>query len=196
MNRLTSALLLVATLGVAAPLQAEEDVSQPMILVAKPELQDPVYARTVLVVAPLGGDQHIGFIVNRPTDITLGKLFPDDSASQQVPDPLYLGGPYEPQLIFALVRRASSPGGKSLAVLPGLYAAVDAKTVDTIISADARKARFVAGFVAWQEGELRDEIEAGAWYVLKPDMHLVLDEPAEGLWQELVRRSQAAENAI
>jgi len=68
MSRLTYALLLAATLGFAAPLHAEDDVSQPVILVAKPELQDSVYARTVLVVAPLGGDQHIGFIVNRPTE--------------------------------------------------------------------------------------------------------------------------------
>lgn len=196
MSRLTSVVILAATLGFAAPLHAQEDVSQPMILVAKPELQDPVYARTVLVVAPLGGEQHIGFIVNRPTEITLGKLFPDDGPSQKVPDPVYLGGPYKPELIFALVKRATSPGGKSLAVLPGLYAAVDAKTVDTIIRADARMARFVAGFVAWQEGELQDEIDAGAWYVLKPDPHLILDQPTEGLWQELVRRSQAAANAI
>ena len=196
MSRLTYALLLAATLGFAAPLHAEDDVSQPVILVAKPELQDSVYARTVLVVAPLGGDQHIGFMVNRPTEMTLGKLFPDDGPSQKMAEPVYLGGPYKPELIFALVKRATSPGGKSLAVLPGLYAAVDEKTVDTIIRADARMARFVAGFVAWQEGELHDEIEAGAWYVVAPDPQLVLDRPAETLWQDLVHRSQAAQDAI
>ena len=198
MSRLTYALLLAATLGFAATLHADDDVSQPMILVAKPELQDPGYAHTVLVVAPLGGDQHIGFIINRPSEATLGNLFPEDRASQKVPDPVYVGGPNQPGMIFALVARASSPGGKSLAVLPGLYAAVDEKTVDNIIRADARATgrRFVAGFVAWNEGELYDEVKAGAWYVLKPDPQLVLDKPAEGLWQDLVQRSQAAENAI
>src|SRR5256885_4352627 len=195
MRRLTYALLLAATLGFAAPLHAEDDVSQPVILVAKPELQDSVYARTVLVVAPLGGDQHIGFMVNRPTEMTLGKLFPDDGPSQKMAEPVYLGGPYNPELIFALVKRATSPGGKSLAVLAGLYAAVDEKTVDHIIGADARMARFVAGFVAWKEGELRDEIEAGAWYVLAPDAELALRKP-EGLWQDLVHRIQAEANAI
>jgi len=188
-------LLLAASLGVAAPLHAEEDVSQPMILVAKPELEDPAYARTVLVVAPLGGDQHIGFIVNRPTEMTLGKLFPEDGASQKVPGPVYLGGPNKPELIFALVARGSSPGGKSLAVLPGLYAAVDEKTVDTIIRADARMARFVAGFVAWQPGELQGEIERGAWFVLSPERSLVLRQP-QGLWEELVQRSKKAAEAI
>jgi len=37
-----------------------------MILVAKPELVDPLFGSTILVVVPVGGDQHTGFIVNRP----------------------------------------------------------------------------------------------------------------------------------
>jgi putative transcriptional regulator len=110
-------------------------------------------------------------------------------------DPVYLGGPVQPQLIFALVERPSSPGGKSLAVMPGLYAAIDDQTVDTIIRAGAPAARFVAGFVAWQAGELQDEIEAGAWYVLAADPQLALRQP-DHLWQDLVHRLQAAANAI
>ena len=189
------ALLLATLLFAAAAVQAA-DLSKPLILVAAPELHDPVYGATVIVVAPLGDDQHIGFIVNRPTTITLGTLFPDDGPSQKVHDPVYLGGPYEPGLVFALVERSKNPGGKSLEVLPGLYAAADAATVDTIIRADAAAARYVAGFVAWQPGELADEIERGVWYVLEPDARVALRKPTDGLWDELVRRSQAAANAL
>ena len=189
------ALLLATLLFAAAAVQAA-DLSKPLILVAAPELHDPVYGATVIVVAPLGGDEHIGFIVNRPSPLTLGKVFPEDGPSQKVHDPVYLGGPYEPSLVFALVERAKSPGGKSLEVLPGLYAAADAATVDTIIRADAAAARYVAGFVAWQPGELADEIERGVWYVLEPDARVALRKPTDGLWDELVRRSQAAANAI
>jgi len=191
---MTRALVFALVLLAAAPLRAQ-DLSQPMILVATPELADPIYARTVLVVAPLGGGEHIGFIVNRPTEMTLGKIFPEDPASQKVPDPVYLGGPVRPELIFALVERPNSPGGKSLAVMPGLYAAIEQKTVDKIIRQPG-DARFVAGFVAWQPGELSDELKDGAWYVMAPDAHLVLDTPTPGLWQELVRRSQMSANAI
>jgi putative transcriptional regulator len=166
------------------------------MLVAKPELVDPLYARTVLVVAPLGDDQHLGFIVNRPTEVTLGAVFPGDRASQKVRDPVYLGGPIEPQLIFALVERETSPGGKSLAVVPGLYAAIDEKTVDSIIRGGAPDARFVSGFVAWRSGELAREIAAGAWYVLEPDAHLVLHERPAELWRELEQRSRMAADAI
>ena len=191
---MTRALVVALLLLAAAPLRAQ-DVSRPMILVAKPELVDPIYARTVLVVAPLGGDQHVGFIVNRPTDLTLANMFPGDGPSQKVTDPVYLGGPLQPELVFALVERASSPGGKSLAVLPGLYAAVDAKTVDGIIREQARGTRFLSGFVAWQEGELQGEIERGAWYVLAPDKAVLHGAP-EQLWKDLVRRSQNAANTI
>jgi len=189
------ALLLVLVLFAAAPLYAQ-DLSQPMILVATPELADPIYRHTVLVVSPLGGGEHIGFIVNRPTEVTLGKIFPEDAASQEVREPVYLGGPVRPELIFALVERATSPGGKSLPVMPGLYAAIEQKTVDNIIRGEPGDARFVAGFVAWQPGELSDELKNGAWYVLAPDAHLVLDNPAPGLWQELVRRSKMSANAV
>jgi len=192
---MTRALLLALALFAAAPLRAQ-DLSQPMILVATPELVDSIYSRTVLVVSPLGGGEHIGFIVNRPTELTLGKIFPEDAGSQKVREPVYLGGPVRPELIFALVERATSPGGKSLPVMPGLYAAIEQKTVDKIIRDQPSDARFFAGFVAWQPGELSDELKNGAWYVLAPDAHLVLDNPAPGLWQELVRRSQMSANAI
>jgi putative transcriptional regulator len=188
-------LVLVMLLAAAAAVQAA-DLSKPLILVAAPELHDAVYGASVIVVAPVGGDQHIGFIVNRPSELTLGKIFPEDGPSQKVRDPVYLGGPYEPGLVFALVERARNPGGKSLELMPGLYAAADAATVDTIIKGDAAKARFVAGLVAWQPGELRREIEGRVWFVLEPDARLVLRKPADGLWEELVRRSQAAANAI
>src|SRR2546430_443300 len=75
-------------------LTAAADLSKPVILVAKPELRDELYGSTIIVVAPLGGDEHVGFIVNRSTEIKLGNLFPQDGPSQKVADPVYLGGPY------------------------------------------------------------------------------------------------------
>jgi putative transcriptional regulator len=172
------------------------DLSKAVILVARPELQDELYRSTILVVTPLGEGRHVGFIVNRPTPITLGKAFPEDGPSQKVVDPVYIGGPYEPQAIFALVQRPDSPGGVSLELMPGLFVAVDAETVDRIIRSEPEHARFVAGMVAWDEGELRDEVERGAWYVLEPDPALALRKPTTGLWEELVRRSKTAAGAI
>ena len=105
--------LLFAVLAVAATAAQAVDLSKSMILVAKPELVDQLYGSTILVVTPVGGDQHAGFIVNRPTNVTLGQLFPEDGPSRKVVDPVYLGGPLSSQVIFALVERKQTPRGQS-----------------------------------------------------------------------------------
>ena len=148
------------------------------------------------MVTPVGTDQHVGFIINRPTNVTLGELFPEDGPSQQVVDPVYLGGPLNSQAIFALVERKQNPGDQSFELMPGLYAAVDEATVDRIIRTESDHARFVASLVVWRPGELSAEIERGAWYVLPPDTHLALRKPSQGLWEELVRVSQLRANSI
>jgi putative transcriptional regulator len=194
MSKKSLGFVLTLLLGLSAPALAEQ-VSGPVILVAKPELRDPLYGSSILVVAPLGGDQHVGFIVNRPSTTRLGTVFPDHGPSQKVVDPVYLGGPMGSQLIFAMVQRPDSPGGKSLPIMPGLFVAFDAEVVDRIIETDAHHARFVAGLVTWRPGELQAEIDAGAWYVLAPDAALVMRRP-EGLWEQLVHRSQQADKTI
>jgi putative transcriptional regulator len=171
------------------------DVDRPLVLVAAPELYDPLYGASVLVVTPIGEDEHVGFIVNRPTQTRLENLFPQHAPSRKVVDPIYLGGPVEPSVIFALVQRKTSPGGHSIEMAPGLYAAYDGAVVEGIIKSDPQRARFMAGLVAWRAGELREEIKRGAWYALEPDAALVMRNP-EGLWEELVRRSQQRRNAI
>jgi len=197
MSKRSLALVFALLLGVSGVVNARDtvNVSAPIILVAKPELRDQTYGSTILVVMPLGGDEHVGFIVNRPSTTSLGTVFPEHGPSQKVIDPVYLGGPAGSQMIFAMVQRPDSPGGKSLAVMPGLFVAFDAETVDRIIESEADRARYVAGLVAWRPGELSAEIEAGAWYVLAPDPALVMRKP-EGLWEALVRRSQNANNTI
>ena len=181
-------LVLALMLGWSALLQAA-DLSAPLVLVAKPELRDNVYGASVLVVRPVGGGQHVGFIINRPTRVSLAELFPEHGPSHKVVEPVYLGGPVDAQAIFALVQRADSPGGDSVEIVPGLYAAFDAATVDRIIESESAHARFVAGIVAWRPGELAAEIERGAWYVQAPEAKLVLRNP-EGLWEELVRSAR------
>lgn len=187
--------LVLAVLLTWSALLHAADPSQPHILVAKPELRDVLYGASILVVKPIGGDQHVGFIVNRPTGIRLGKVFPEHGPSQKIIDPLYLGGPIEAGAIFALVQRPDSPGGNSLEVLPGLYAAFEAPVVDRIIESEADRARFVAGLVLWRPGELANEIKQGAWYVLEPDAETAMRKP-EGLWEELVRASAVRKEAI
>ncbi len=190
------AILVALAIALGAALEATAaDLEKPLILVAKRQLADKLYGATILVVRPIGNDQHIGFIVNRPTKITLGQLFPNHAPSRKVPDPVYVGGPINPESIFALVQTSKSPAGRSVQLMPGMFAVFDGKAVDDVIEHEASHARFVAGLVGWRTGELRDEIKRGAWFVLDADPALVLRNPA-GLWEELVRRAELRANAI
>jgi putative transcriptional regulator len=154
-----------------ASLAGSEELSRPLVLVAAPELRDPIYGRSVLVVKPFGREQHLGFIVNRPTDLTLGKIFPEHEPSRKVADPVFLGGPVDATAIFALVERQDNPGGNSIEIMPGLFAAHDARVVDTIIETNPDNARFLAGLVIWRPGELRRELDMGAWQTMAPFKH-------------------------
>jgi putative transcriptional regulator len=174
---------------------AAAETSTSVILVAKRQLQDRLYGATILVARPIGQDQHIGFILNRPSRVTLAQLFPQHAPSRKVADPVYVGGPVTPESIFAIVQTTRNPGGRSVKLLDNLFAVVDGKLVDDVIEKDASQARFVAGLVAWRSGELSEEIRRGAWYVLAADSSLVLRKP-DGLWEELVRRAELRANGI
>jgi putative transcriptional regulator len=164
------------------------DTSEPVLLVAKPELGE-FYRATVLLAVPARNGHHIGLIINRPTPMTLSRLFPDHAPSKLVTDPVFLGGPNHVNSIFAVVNRDVNPGGHSIQLLNDLFLAVDVEVVDGIIEKDAHHARFFAGLVVWDVGELDAELKRGFWYVLQPDSDLVLRKSTNGMWEELSRRS-------
>ena len=189
-----AAAALAITLAGSLPARAD-GMDDTRILVAKRQLRDQLYGSTILLVKPLGEDRHVGFIINKPTQMTLGKLFPNHGPSQKVADPVYLGGPFNSQVIFALVNRPDSPGGRSVKIAQDLYLAVDSKIVDRIIENQPQSARFFAGMVLWKPGELRDEVKRGLWYSMDARTELLLRK-ADGLWEELVGRSERKANTI
>jgi putative transcriptional regulator len=180
----------------AAPFAFAGDATDTVLLVAKRNLRDRLYGATVIVARPLGEDRHLGFIVNKPTNMTLGKLFPKHSPSQKVIDPVYLGGPTGPEVIFALVKGSQSPGGRSLQLAPGLFVAYDSTVVDRIIETQPQQARFLAGMVLWAPNELEEELRRGLWYTLDPQPEIFLRKSTDGLWEELVSRSEHKANSI
>ena len=197
MDRQRSLIYLTALLlGLAAffgPVfaRAADFNTEPVILVARSALEpDRLYGETILIVKPMGGDQHIGFIINKPTPLTLGRLFPDHEPSQKVTDPVFLGGPVSTEILFALVQRADSPTGKSMQITQNLYAVIDRVGVDDVIEKESDHARFFAGLVLWQPGELRAEVKRGFWYVMDADSDLVLRKHTDGMWKELIERSR------
>ena len=178
-NALFAVLLIVAALSARA-----QDLDKPLLLVASHELKGP-YHHTALLVVPLH-DRHVGFILNRATDMTLAKLFPEHSPSTKVADPVFLGGPESVNAIFAMVAR--DPGEGAVHLFADVFVTAQAKAVDRIIEQTPNDARYFAGFVGWQPGELAAELDKGWWYAVEPDKRTVFDRRAEELWETLVER--------
>ena len=170
--------------------------TETVLLVAKPEFRDPMYGETILIARSMGQGRHVGFILNKPTKFSLAEAFPDHGPSKAVTSPLYLGGPAEVNAVFALVASHSSPGRGSIQLSPDVFLVVAADTVDHVIETKAERARFFAGAVVWQPGELEQELKRGAWYVLDPEPELVLPRKTDGMWQQLVHRAELRENGI
>jgi putative transcriptional regulator len=169
----------------AAPLAQAQDLGKPMLLVATPHLAGP-YVQTALLVVP-SGDRHIGFILNRSTDMKLAELFPSHPPSAKVAEPLYFGGPEHANTLFAVVPR--NPGGDAAMQLFGdLYITGNASVIDRIIEETPNDARYYAGFVGWQRGELADELKRGYWFVGEPDPRLVFRHDTGAMWNELVEQ--------
>jgi len=161
-----------------------QDLGKPLVLVAKPELQGP-YNHTALLVVPMDG-RHIGFILNRATEVTLGSLFPEHAPSAKVADPVFFGGPERVNAIFAIVAR--NPGAPSVRLFGDLHVTAQAEVVDRIIEQTPNDARYFAGFVGWSPGELAAELEAGYWYTADPDAALVFADETGTMWEALIKR--------
>ena len=186
---LCAVLLPIAVFGAPA-------IDEPVMLVAQPDVRGAIFEASILIVKPMPDGSHIGFIINRRTTATMGELFPDDEASKKVADPLYLGGPDGYNRVFAMVDKRDTAGKDAVQMIPGVYLVSDAKQIDRVIASDPAHARFFLGMVSWEPGQLADELDRGYWYVDKADAKLVLEKKTDGLWEELVRRSEAKAHSI
>lgn len=193
MTRLVQALLaglaplavLAVSPGTAAPRADFE--AQAVLLVADPEFRDPPWLQTVLLAAPLPNGGHVGVIINRPTDTTLGELFPGHASSQKVVDPVHYGGPFSTDALIAVVRSKGSPGVGSIALGRELFLAIAEQTIDRVIEQTPLAARYYVGLVVWQPGELATELAKGLWSVRDADVQTVFRKDTKRLWQDLAR---------
>ena len=161
------------------------DLSEAVILVASDSLTGSAFQQTVILAAPLPKGGHFGFIVNRPTGVRLESLFPEQTSTRNVVDPVYAGGPAMPRALFAVTRNMPHNGGQVLSPMPGLAVVIDADTVDRIIETRPNDARYFMGLMIWAPDELEDQIDRGAWDLRPADIDTALPASAPGLWKSL-----------
>ena len=187
---LAAMLALASLLGTAAWGQGSEQ-DDAFVLVATAALDGSSYRRLVILALPTDGDRHIGIVLNRPSKRTLAELFPGHEPSKQIAEAVYFGGPMSQRAVFALVQSEQSPGRGALRVMPDLFLALTAPSVDLVIEQHPQQARFFVGNVIWRPGELRDELGDGYWTVMDAHPELLLRKDTRGLWDELSRFGRA-----
>jgi hypothetical protein len=101
---------------------------------------------------------------------------------------VFLGGPVASEVIFALTRSKTSPGGKSIQMLEDLWLVMDNDVVDAVIQKEGANARYVAGMVLWKPGELDEELKKGLWHKFQASSSYVFRKDAPTMWEGLAHR--------
>jgi len=159
----------------AAPLAAQPNG---VLLVAKPELRDPNFAQTVVLVTRAHEGGTVGVVLNRPLERRLAD------------QPVYRGGPVMQQVIVALFAAESAPEAASFSVMQGVYLSMHPKNIDALLANPAPRMRLFAGFSGWAPRQLESEFVRDGWYVLPADEETVFRAATEGVWEELVEKAK------
>jgi putative transcriptional regulator len=183
------ALFIVGLLGGCAPAHAQErpTLDKPVLVVALDRLDaNRLYARSVMVAVPWPAGGHVGFILNKPTKMTMGEVFQDHAPSQLVKDPVYLGGPTAVGVIFAMVRADPPPGARTVQVGPGVWLLIQSEQIDEQLERAPNEARYYAGYVSWKPGELAEEIRTGQMMLRPLDPARLFAPDSSTMYDELV----------
>ncbi len=194
MRWVAAVIIVLCADGFAAPAHAQPPLVVPSLLVATPELDDPVFAQSVILLLP-GGEPPLmaGVIINQPTTIPISALLPD--TPQRLGDvTAYFGGPVEMNAPVVLARATTAPAGAT-AVVGDLYWIGDRASVTAFIKGNPApdSMHVYYGRAQWLPLQLRGEIQNGAWYVEPVDASAVFSADPKQLWRILVERGQLEE---
>jgi putative transcriptional regulator len=182
------ALVLLGGAG-AAPAASVADGT---LLIASPELEDPNFAHTVVLVLRNDTNGTIGVILNRPTTLVPSKIFPELAAGVgSYTGKLFRGGPIASARLLFLVRGLAAATVQGPEVVEKVFLAGDPETLPDIVRlADgAKELRMYAGHAEWMPGQLDREIAAGGWKTQPATAEIVFHAKPTALWDELTTRS-------
>ena len=179
------ALTILASLAAASALA--QSPAGGMFLVATPQLRDPRFAETVVLLLNHGSEGAIGVVVNRPTWVEPEALFPDMGFSRRYRGVVYFGGPVARTSALFLVRDGDLAEGQPIVDDVHVTADVDEVRENLPARTDERVLRVYAGYAGWGPGQLEREISAGDWQVTPASGDLIFTPEPANLWREVHR---------
>jgi putative transcriptional regulator len=160
-----------------------------MLLVATPQLLDPNFVQSVVLLLDVDDNGALGVVLNRPSVVPVAEVLGDWSDVVAEPEVLFHGGPVstEGALAVALLSRADDvPVG--FREVYGQLGIVDLDTPVELVDGTIDGMRIFAGYAGWGASQLVDEIEEGSWYVVPAEAPDVFRGDPTDLWRDVLRR--------
>ncbi|HHN74841.1 MAG TPA: YqgE/AlgH family protein [Acidobacteria bacterium] len=167
----------------------------PGLLVAMPQLVDPNFNRSVVLLIKANEEGALGVVINRCANVSLREFLGYQELEYKGPAEIEvnLGGPVE-QDSHLLVLHGEEPvfGEESddewmLADGVRLITAHDG--LAALAERGAGRLRCYVGYAGWAPGQLEWELSEGAWVPLPCEAGLVFDEPTDRIWEQALRRA-------
>ncbi len=154
------------------------------LLIAAPELLDPNFVRSVVLMVQHNEQGALGLILNRPTTKQLQHLWADVGDEPcNANGPVYLGGPV-PGPIMAI---HAIPDLAELQVLEGVFFAARKDHLDQLVLHEGQLCKVFVGHAGWGPSQLEGELTLGGWLTVPATAEDVFH-GGEDLWASLVKR--------
>jgi len=174
--------------GLVGKTRGVADSLRGRLLVATPELQDPNFVRTVVLVLEHNAEGALGVVLNRPTDTTLVGALPAWADLGAAPAVVFVGGPVQPEAAIGLARCGAETEADGFAPLFGDLGTVDLDRDPMDVTAVVDVVRVYVGYSGWGPGQLDGEVAADGWYVVDAAPEDPWASQPGGLWRAVLRR--------
>jgi putative transcriptional regulator len=169
----------------------------PAFLLSMPQLDDPNFRRTVVLLCQHGSEGAWGLVLNRPTGTSAVEAVRlDPPVERDNGLGLWVGGPVEPERGCILL--GADPGDEdAVKVCDGLYISGSAVLLRRLLDGEAPpRTRLLMGYAGWGPGQLDAELRASAWLISDVQTDLIFDVAAEQMWEAAIRRLGADPAAL
>ncbi|MBF0369887.1 MAG: YqgE/AlgH family protein [Magnetococcales bacterium] len=158
------------------------------LLIAMPNLNDPNFARTVVILCAHSDDGALGIIVNQPHPATMDDVIDQlDLDWMRLQKPVvYQGGPVSLERGFILYEKGLDFPG-SLEVTPELFMGTNPDILKHLAESETSESfLFALGYAGWGAGQLEMELKENSWLVCDLDRRILFDLPPSERWQAAI----------
>ena len=156
-----------------------------------PQVADPYFRKSVVLLLAHEEEGSFGFIVNRRTELKVAEILTDLKLpwGGNVEDLAQVGGPVHPQVGTVLYSGAGDelpPLEAATEVFPGIHLTQHIGELATLAGRPPHRFRLFLGYAGWGGGQLVSEILRNDWLIAPVDPDLVFGETTEAVWEAAV----------